>query len=752
MSLSRGDRLGPYEILSRLGAGAMGELYLARDPRLGRELAIKVLGDESAAKLDRLRRFEEEARAASSLNHPNIVTIYDVGEENGRAFIAMELIRGQTLAERLKSGSLPESELLPIATQLGRGLARAHRSGILHRDLKPHNVMVDEDGLVKILDFGLALVHPTVDADALTVTRDAPAGGGEVAGTIPYMSPEQVLGKPLDSRSDIFSLGVVLYELATGERPFRGATAGAVFDEIVNREPPRPSEIRPGVSAPLETVIRRCLQKSAEGRYRTAEEVVADLSRGGGAAYPAARKSIAVVPFRNLSREEDTEFFADGLTEDVILDLSRVSSLRVISRASAMRLKATDKDLRTLGRELNVQYVLEGSVRKSGNRIRITAKLVDATSDEHVWGERFEGAKDDLFEIQEDMARRIVDALKLTLTPDEERRLHDRPIDDLRAHECYVRARQELWRFTGEGLERARRLIQNGLDIVGENELLFTAMGMVYWQFVNGGIDPAPENVARAVEYAEKAIAAGGRHSQTHVLNAFLRIADGDLQGAIRALRRALGVDPNDPDALYWLVVLLEFAGKGDAARPLIERLVAVDPLSPQNDALRGWDGFMDGDLAAPVEGGRRWHERDPENPLAHWMFGSILARNGRIDEAAGLFERLESNPATGAFARLGAMFRRALAGDREGTLAAVTPDLVEAAKVDWQYSWELASAYALVNAKDEAIEWLRIAIQRGFVNHRFLSNDPLLENLRGDERFIALMAEARERHESLEV
>jgi TolB-like protein len=752
VALTPGTRVGPYEILSRIGAGGMGEIYRAHDPRLRRELAVKVLPAASAGDPDRLRRLEREARSASSLNHPNIITIYDVGTDGGRAFIAMELVRGVTLAERLRQGPLLETGIVDLATQIGRGLGRAHRSGILHRDLKPDNIMVDGDGLVKIVDFGLALLKTDggVGANSVTMTSDNQVADDGLAGTIPYMSPEQVLGKPLDARSDIFSLGVVLYEMATGRRPFRGATIGELFDEIVHREPDWTA-----VPDRLAPWIRRCLAKDVEARYPTMDVFLADLADvlPAPAAMSPQQASIAVMPFKNLSADADAEFLADGVTEDVILDLAKVARLRVISRASAMRLKATDKDLRTVGKELNVRYVLEGSIRKAAGRIRITTQVVDIARDAHVWGDRFQGAADDLFAIQEDMARRIVTALELTLTPDEDRRLRDRPIADVRAHECYVRARQELWRFTAEGLERARRLIQNGLDIVGDNELLFAAMGTIHWQFVNGGIDPSPDHIRRAAEFCEKALAAGGRSVQTHMLRAFLRMADGDIQASLDQLNAALAVDANDPDALYWSVLLLLFAGHGAAAGPRLARLLAVDPLSPQNAPLPDFSAFMDGDLSRGVRAGRVWHERDPDNPIARWVHGSSLARSRQFDEARTVFAELEARPDAGAFSRMAAMFLRALAGDREGTFAAVTPDLVEAARVDWQYSWEVASGYALVGASDQALDWLENAVTRGFINYRFLSlHDPLLADLRGDERFQALMADARKQQERLRV
>jgi len=275
---------------------------------------------------------------------------------------------------------------------------------------------------------------------------------------------------------------------------------------------------------------------------------------------------------------------------------------------------------------------------------------------------------------------------------------------------------------------------------------------MVFWQLVNSGLEPSAENVAEAAACCEKALAAGGRSCQTHVLSGFLRLADGDLEGAIRELSQALAVEPNDPDALYWYSVLLLFAGKGSAARPFIETLIAVDPLSPQNPPLRGWDAFMEGRLDAAIGPGREWHERDPENLIAHWMYGSILARNGKTEEARAVFAELEGRPGSGPFGRLGAMHGRALVGDREGAIQAVTPDLMEAAKVDWQYSWEVATGYALVGEKEPALEWLALAVRRGFLNYRFLSeHDPLLASLREDERFRALMAEARTRFDNLD-
>ena len=382
-----GRTLSHYEVLEKIGSGGMGEVFRARDTRLGRDVAIKVLSAEVASDANRLRRFEREARAASALNHPNIVHIYEIGDHEGTPFIAMEYIEGVTLRELISSGALPPKKKLELAVQIGQGLAKAHAADIVHRDLKPENMMLTTDGHVKILDFGLAkLLSPVQsDPDGPTFTKHG-TDPGTVMGTASYMSPEQALGKSLDARTDVFSFGVVLYEMATGAAPFRGDTPASLFDEILHKAPPLPSQASQA-SQPLPTgvdsIIQKALQKDPDDRYPSAKELLADLEgvSSGSDLGRDEKESIVVLPFENVSADPEQEYFCIGITDEIIGDLSDIQSLRVISRTSSMQLKGTNKSIKTIGEELNVQYVLEGSVRKAGNNLRITARLIDSRND-----------------------------------------------------------------------------------------------------------------------------------------------------------------------------------------------------------------------------------------------------------------------------------------------------------------------------------------------------------------------------------
>ncbi len=394
MILTSGTRLGSYEIISLLGSEGMGQVYRAKDLKLGRDVAIKVLREELASDPERLRRFEQEARSASALNHPNIITIYEIGKHGETPYIAMEYVEGKTLSEMLAEGPLPTKKLVQLATQIAEGLAKAHSAGIVHRDLKPENLMVTSDGYVKILDFGLAKLLPQPGvSEAATITKEGTVAGA-VIGTASYMSPEQALGKPMDARTDVFSLGAVLYEIATGKRPFQGETPAGLFDEILHKAPAAPSSLNSELPGDIERVIVQALNKEPNRRYPSAKELLAnlvDIDTGPFSTKSSAQKSIVVLPFENISPDPEQEYFCDGMTEEIISDLSKIQSLRVISRTSSMQLKGTDKDIGTIGKELKVQYVLEGSVRKAGKNLRITAQLIDSTNDSHLWAEKFNG-------------------------------------------------------------------------------------------------------------------------------------------------------------------------------------------------------------------------------------------------------------------------------------------------------------------------------------------------------------------------
>ena len=448
--------------------------------RLDRDVAIKVLpagvSEDSAFQ----KRFEREARTISQLQHPNICTLHDVGSEDGVDYLVMEYLEGETLEDRLQKGAVPIAEALRIGGEIAQAIEAAHRRGVVHRDLKPGNVMLTPTG-TKVLDFGLArdtaVPGEVVDTEAATmpamITEE-----GQIVGTMPYMAPEQLQASQTDSRTDIWALGCILYEMAAGDRPFGGKSRADLIASILGSDPEPPSRKRPLTPQRLDGVVRRCLEKDPERRWQSARDLAFALATAldepaETAAAGSPAPSLVVLPFTNRSPDPDNEYFSDGLTDEIIADLSKIEALRVISRSSAMRLKGTDKDLKTIGRELNVCYVLDGTVRKAGDSLRITAELIDATDDIQLWAEKYGGTIDDVFDIQERVSREIVDSLKIALTPDDDRQIAERPINDIRAYEYYLRAKHEILTFTEEGLDRGIDLLLRALDLVGENALLY---------------------------------------------------------------------------------------------------------------------------------------------------------------------------------------------------------------------------------------------------------------------------------------
>ena len=438
-----------FRVLELLGTGGMGEVYLAEDARLNRQVAIKLLSDELARDSESLARFEREARTAARLNHPNVATVYDFWQSEGVSFIAMELLEGKTLRDTLlEQKSLPVVELLDIAIQIARGLAAAHQGNIVHRDLKPANVMILEDGRVKILDFGLAKAVQSETSEMDYETRASLTGVGQVLGTVNYMSPEQVRGEPLDARSDLFSLGTVLCEMACGSVPFRRATAADTMSAILNDSPRSARGLETEIPAQLAPLIERLLAKEPRDRFQSSRDVLADLERLKKDAESAQRaasskgpKSIAVLPFVNRSADPENEYFSDGLAEELINALTHLEGLHVASRTSAFRYKGQDADIRTIGRELDVDTVLEGSVRKSGKRLRITAQLIGAADGYHIWSERYDRDLEDIFEVQDEITATIVESLKIQVGAGSPAGAIKRTTDNVDAYNEYLKGR-----------------------------------------------------------------------------------------------------------------------------------------------------------------------------------------------------------------------------------------------------------------------------------------------------------------------
>ena len=419
-----GRTLGQYHILEKLGEGGMGTVYRAHDPRLERSLAVKVLRADLVADADRRKRFVREARSASALNHPNIITIYEIDQAEGLDFIAMEWVQGQTLDELIGTQGLNIQETVKYAIQMADALARAHAEGIIHRDLKPANVMVTDDGRVKILDFGLAKLVERSEAAQPSETLDT--GDGRILGTLSYMSPEQAEGRSIDTRSDIFSFGAVLYEMLTGKRAFPGDTPTAALAAVLLREPKPMREILPTVPMEVASIVTRCLQKEPDRRFQHMADVKIELQqvlealvapRPGESTLPQEREvpSIAVLPFADMSPQRDQEYFCDGITEELINALSNVEGLLVVSRTSSFRFKGKLQDIREIGAQLNVRLILEGSVRRAGSLLRVTAQLINVGDGYHLWSERYDRDCEDVFVIQDEIAQAIVETLKVRL-------------------------------------------------------------------------------------------------------------------------------------------------------------------------------------------------------------------------------------------------------------------------------------------------------------------------------------------------
>jgi serine/threonine protein kinase len=738
----------------------MGEVYRARDTRLGRDVAIKVLPAEFASDPERLRRFEQEARAVAALNHPNILAVYDVGAQEGAPYLVTELLDGETLRELLAGGLLPLRRGVEVAVQIVKGLAAAHEKGIVHRDLKPANVFITKDGHVKILDFGIAkLAAPKGRAElegAPTVVDATEAG--TTLGTVGYMSPEQLRGQPVDHRTDIFSFGCVLYEMLSGKRAFAGETAADTITAVLSKDP-APLSGPTGAAAPgLQGILRRSLEKRPEERFSSAHDLalalnaVAEELLTGRPLSDAPAKSIVVLPFDNLSPDPENAFFADGLTEELIADLSKVRTLRVISRTSAMLLKGSKKDVPTIAREFNVRYVLEGSVRRAGNSLRITAQLIDAAEDAHLWAEKYSGTLDDVFAIQEKVSRSIVDALKLTLTADEKDRLAARMIPDVKAFDCYLRARQESYRLTESALDHAAQLARQALDIVGPNALLYSLVADIEFFYHDQGIHPDEETLRRAESWASKALALEPESAAGFRARGAIEARRGDMVPAIRDLRRAAELQ-GDGQTLGFLVWMCAEVGKMAEARRYAAEAVAVDPLLWFSRWSHAWVAVLDGDFEAALTRMRGAVGVGGGEPVQILFLAIFAAYAGRLDEACDLFGQVAEAGAS-ALSTVSAALRALFRQDTDAAAQLLgSQALRDLAKLDKEFSWWLAAACSHAGETEEALHWLANSIDLGLVNHHFFSAiDPFLAALRGDTRFEALMERAREKQRAFGV
>ena len=787
-----GRTISHYRIIEKLGEGGMGVVYKAEDVTLGRTVALKFLPPELTRDAAAKERFVQEARAASALDHPNICTIHEVSQtEDGQTFIAMAYYEGEDLKSRIERGPLKLDGALDIVVQIAQGLAKAHGQGIVHRDIKPANILITKDHLVKIVDFGLAKLA------GMKLTKT-----GTTLGTAQYMSPEQARGEEVDARSDIFSLGAVLYEMLTGKRAFPGEYEQATLYAIMNEDPEPVTALRSGVPMELERIVKKCLEKNPAERHQTAADLTADMQhlrrtispdgqsarasrraarRPGRRARwwfwavpvlllaavaisiiiaktpsrhrPPAQESIAVLPFVDMSPERDQEYFCDGMTEELINRLSTIQGLRVPARTSAFMFKGKTDDIREIGSKLNVRTVLEGSVRKAGNELRITAQLINVDDGYHIWSETYDRELKDIFTIQDEISTAIVSAFKLQITSEEKQKMSERPIDNVAAYECYLKAYDKVWRFSESALDSADQYLQDGIAIVGDNALLYSALALVYWQYVNVGAKQE-DYITRSEEYAKKALALDPDFPTAHeVLATIYKDFLGNPQEALLHYKKALAVNPNELNVLrklaYTYIVTI---GKPAAALPLMERARQVDPLEPWKYLSQGMLHFYDGQYSLALEQCRKFYDADMENPLSQFFYAWMLVCNNERDEAFSIIDESARLTPDNVCTKFGLLLKYGMLKDREKAFGEMTPDFQKTCKRDPEWSYYVALMLSSLDARAEALDWLENAVNRGFINYPALERIQMLDNLRGEERFKRLLERVKHEWEHFEV
>ncbi len=755
MTLTSGTRLGTYEILGPLGAGGMGEVYRARDTRLGREIAIKVLPAEVAASPERLSRFEREARTVAGLNHPNIVTLYSVDDENDIRFLTMELVEGQTLSHLVAPGGLPLPRLLDLAIALTDALVAAHEKGVIHRDLKPGNVMVTREGRVKVLDFGLAKMMdaelPNADGADVTITVDGhPSGESHVVGTVPYMAPEQLRGEAIDARSDLFSLGVILFELATGRRPFTGDSGAEVTSSILRDTPEPLSRLRADLPTDLERVVSRCLEKNPRERIQSALDVNNELRRlrrvleRGEAGMPSPDKvaSIAVLPFVNRSASPDDEYFSDGLADELLNVLSKINGLRVIARTSAFRFKGTKEDVSTIGRKLNVATLLDGSVRKAGNRIRVSVQLVRVSDSSHLWSETYDRTLEDIFAVQDDIAQSVVKELRSAFLGEQPgsdatsaakaevaQAVKGRGTDP-EAHRLFLVARHLLDRYTPADTEKAIGYLKETVARDPHYALAWAELGVAYEGEADRGWAPLAEGYARAREAINRALVLDPDLPEGHAyLGSIQMNGDFDFRGAEASFARAVELAPGNPKVLRAAGVLAYTLGRFERASDLLRRSVEQDPLSAASYhnlgfALHSSDRFAEADTAF-----RKALELGPQRSLTRATLSLTVLAQGRGEEALAEAAREPEE-----WARFWAL---AIVHHALGRQAESDAELdVLIAQFAQDSAFQIAEVHGARGEVDRAFEWLERSYAQRDPGLAYVKASPRLRSLHGDPRW----------------
>jgi serine/threonine protein kinase len=763
-----GKTISHYKIIEKLGSGGMGDVYKAEDTKLQRIVALKFLPSELTRDEEAQKRFVREARASSALDHPNIGAIYEIDESDGQYFIAMAYYEGETLKDKIESSKegLDVEEAINITIQIARGLTRAHSKDIIHRDIKPANILMTKEGEVKLIDFGLAKLK------GHTMLTKA----GTTLGTVAYMSPEQTTGGVVDQRSDIWSLGVMLYEMLTGEQPFKGEYEQAIVYSIMNEQPEFITKIRSEVPVQIEQILEKALVKNPEKRFQSMEEMLGELTiaaeeiKGGRSkqtsvfklgrkqrkfAYRAlvvvliaiafgiyfwqsrvagaAPVSIALLPLESLTNEADQEWFTDSMTDALITDLAKIGGLRVISRSSAMKYKGTKKTPPEIAAELGVRYVIEGSIVKMGDQVKVSARLINAPNDEYLWAEEYERGFSNILGLQGEIAQAIASKIQVKLTPQEETLLAVSRSVNPEVHELYLKGMYHLRKYTPDGFANGLRYLHQAVEKDPEEPLAHAGLAIGY-SIIAHTPSPPPGAMLKSKEEGHKALELDESLGETHLAVAMAQIyGDWDKEGAEKSYKRALELNPSLAEAYNQYAWYLLLIGKEDEAIKSLKQAQEVDPLTSAYPAWLGMLYFWLERNDEAIEEALKSLELVPDFPIALMALGSVYAAKGMFEEAIEAHQKVGTISLDWKWC-LGQTY--ALAGRRDDALAVVA-ELESQPKV-W-YTWGLAEIYTALGDKDKAFYWLNEAYKQRHPYIQWIWRNPSLKPLRDDPRLADL-------------
>lgn len=759
------ETVSHYRIITKLGEGGMGEVYLAEDTRLGRQIALKVLPASYQYDPERRTRFLTEARAASALRSPNIAAIYDIGEHDGAMFIAMEYVDGEVLSQRIAHRTMPTAEVIEITVQLADTLDEAHTLGIIHRDIKSSNLMVTERGLVKMLDFGLAkVIRPEGSGDQSdpTVPLGAQTAVGIVMGTVSYMSPEQALGHKIDQRSDLFSLGVVIYEMLTGRLPFDGSSTTEIIDSIIHKEPIAIARFNYDVPPELERIARKCLEKDRQRRYQTAREVSTDLrnlrrdggsgeatnASGTGKTQPGRRSrsrkaidSLAILPLVNASGDPDTEYLSDGITESIINTLSQLPKLRVMARSTVFRYKGGEVDPQVVGRELGVRAVLTGRVLQRGELLIIKAEMADAGDGSHLWGEQYSRKLSDIFTIEEEISREISEKLRLKLSGAEKKQLAKRYTENSEAYQLYLKGRFHWNKRTEEALKKGIDYFKQAIESDPGYALAYAGLADSYNILASYSAVAPKDAFPMAKSAASRALELDSELAEAHTSLAFARFGyDWKWTESEKEFKRALRLNPGYAMARNWYAVTVVAQGRFDEAFDQINRARELDPLSLPINTNAGWLLHLARRYDEAIEQYLKTIELDEGFGLAHRRLGQTYEQTHMYNEAVLEFQKavklsgedVELLSARGHF--------YAMLGESEKAKE-VLELLEERATSTYVPAYLVARVHLGFGDNDQVFEWLNKACDERYGYLAYLNVDPMFDNVRSDPRFAELVS-----------